>query len=25
MASSPAVSEFYWGEKAFHVCMKIAN
>ena len=25
MASSPAVSELYWGKKALHVCMKIAN
>jgi hypothetical protein len=25
VASSPAVSELYWGEKALHVCMKIAN
>jgi hypothetical protein len=25
VASSPAVSELYWGKKALHVCMKIAN
>jgi hypothetical protein len=25
VASSPAVSELYWGEKCLHVCMKIAN
>ena len=25
VASSPAVSELYWGEKCLHVCPKIAN